>query len=59
MDFKISSGSGKTGRCPECGHKLLNMIRDGIRMTVCVCGWEQELKSYDKNIVDTKNINIS
>lgn len=56
MDFKISSGSGKQGRCPECGKKLLNMIRNGIRVIVCSCGFKQELVKYHKNMVNSEDI---
>ena len=56
MDFKITSGSGKHGRCPKCGKKLLNMIKASIRVKVCSCGFEQELLKYPKNDVNTQDI---
>jgi len=56
MDFKISSGSGQRGRCPKCHKKMLNMVRKGIRISVCSCGFEQELSKYPKNMVNPGDI---
>ena len=59
MDFKISSGTGQRGRCPKCGNKMLNMVREGIRISVCSCVFEQELVKYPKNMVNPKDISQS
>jgi len=58
MDFKISSGSGKQGKCPECGKKLLNMLKAGVRQTVCSCGFKQILTKYPQNSIDTNQIEL-
>lgn len=56
MDFKISAGSGKRGRCPNCNKKVLNMIRNGVKMVVCSCGWKQIISKYPNNNINTQNI---
>jgi phage FluMu protein Com len=39
MDFQISSGSGRTNRCPDCGKKLMVMVSNGYKKFVCSCGY--------------------
>jgi len=56
MDFKISAGTGKQGLCPKCNKKLLNMMKQGVRMVVCSCGWKQILTSYPNNGINTQQI---
>jgi DNA-directed RNA polymerase subunit RPC12/RpoP len=56
MDFKISAGAGQQGKCPECGKKVLPMLRGGVKMLVCSCGWKQILKKYPQNSVNLKQI---
>jgi len=59
MDFKISAGSGKQGMCPECGKKLLNMFKGGVKQVVCSCGWKQILTTYPRNSINPKQISKS
>jgi hypothetical protein len=58
MDFKVSY-KGSSNLCPECKRKTLPVCRGGVKFLVCSCGWKQEITKYPKNIIDTKNINIS
>jgi hypothetical protein len=56
MDFKLSSGTGKSGKCPKCGRKYLAMIRAGIKQFVCSCGWKQEMKQYPQNSINSEQL---
>lgn len=56
MDFQISCGSGKAGRCPECNRKYMAMIVEGVKKVVCSCGWTKILHRYPQNSVNPEDI---
>ena len=56
MDFKISAGAGQRRKCPECGKRVMAMVRAGIKQLICSCGWKQILTKYPNNSVNPKQI---